>query len=139
MAGNRALAWAGAVASAGGGVGLALPTAQYLSARFPPGAAGPELALGLRLTCAGALAVAFLLVVLALRRRQDQPLAFVTLAGIAVAGILLRYLVVTIPAADELAPSASVSPAGGAWVLLASGLVLTVTGLVAAAAVQRAG
>ncbi|WP_020658008.1 hypothetical protein [Amycolatopsis benzoatilytica] len=137
MAGNRALGWAGTVAAVGGGVGLALPTAHYLPAHFPPGAAEPDLDLGLRLACAGALAFAFGLAVLTLRRRQDEPLAFTTLAGIAVAGILLRYLIVTLPKDDDLAPSAGVSPAVGAWVLLVSGLVLVATGLAAAAAVQR--
>lgn len=133
MAGNRALAWAGATAAVGGGVGLALPTAHYLSSRLPPGTAEPDLDLSLRLACAGALALAFALAILTLRRHRAEPLAFTTLTGIAVTGILLRYLVITLPGADQLAPSANVQPASGAWVLLASGLVSA-----AAAGAQRA-
>ncbi|GAB3375292.1 hypothetical protein [Amycolatopsis echigonensis] len=138
MAGNRALAWAGATAAVGGGVGLALPTAHYLSSRLPPGTAEPDLDLSLRLACAGALALTFALAILTLRRHQAEPLAFTTLTGIAVTGILLRYLVITLPGADQLAPSANVQPALGAWVLLASGLVSAATGLAAAAGAQRA-
>ncbi|MGV9298489.1 hypothetical protein [Amycolatopsis sp. NPDC003676] len=138
MAGNRALALAGATAAVGGGVGLALPTAHYLPSQLPLGALEPDLDLGLRLACAGALALAFALAVLTLRRHRAEPLAFTTLTGIAVAGILLRYLVITIPGANRLTPAAAVQPAAGAWVLLASGLVLAATGLAAAAAAQRA-
>ncbi|WP_406629390.1 hypothetical protein [Amycolatopsis sp. WGS_07] len=138
MAGNRALAWAGATAAVGGGVGLALPSAHYLPANLPLGGAEPDLDLGLRLVCAGALALAFALAVLTLRQRRAEPLAFASLTGIAVAGILVHYLVITIPGTNRLAPSAVVQPAAGAWVLLASGLVLAATGFAAAANVQRA-
>ncbi|UKD55746.1 hypothetical protein L3Q65_03220 [Amycolatopsis sp. FU40] len=137
MAGNRVLAWAGAIAAVGGGVGLALPTAHYLPSHLPLGGTEPDLDLGLRLACAGALALAFALAILTLRRRQAEPLAFTALTGIAVAGILLRYLVITLPSANRLAPSADVQPAAGAWVLLTAGLVLAATGLIAAANAQR--
>ncbi|MER6878526.1 hypothetical protein ABT279_51135, partial [Amycolatopsis sp. NPDC000673] len=119
-------------------VGLALPTAHYLPSHLPLGALEPDLDLGLRLVCAGALALAFALAILTLRRRQAEPLAFASLTGIAVAGILLHYLVITLPGVNRLAPSAAVQPAVGAWVLLASGLVLAATGFAAAAAAQRA-
>ncbi|WP_033291694.1 hypothetical protein [Amycolatopsis jejuensis] len=141
MAGDRAFrrvrAWAGVAAAVGGGAGLALPTAHYLTTRLPSGTPEPDLDLGLRLACAAALALAFALALLTLRRRRDEPLAFATLAGLAVAGVLLRYVLITLPRAGDLAPAAEIRPAAGTWVLLASGLVLTATGLAAAAAVQR--
>ncbi|MFD2473785.1 hypothetical protein [Amycolatopsis silviterrae] len=137
MASIRALAWAGATAAVGGGAGLALPSAHYLPSRLPLGGLEPDLDLGLRLVCAAALALAFALAVLTLRQRRAEPLAFASLAGIAVAGILVHYLVITLPGANRLIPAADVRPAAGAWVLLASGLVLAATGFAAAANVQR--
>ena len=120
-----------------GGAGLVLPSAHYLVERFPPGAADPDLGLGLRLACALALALAFALALAALQRHQDEPLAFACLPGIAVAGIAVQYLVLTLPRAAEMVPAARIAPASGAWVLLGVGLVLTVTGLAAGAASRR--
>jgi hypothetical protein len=120
-----------------GGAGLVLPSSQYLTERLPPGVADPELELGLRLACALAMALAFALALAALQRHQDEPLAFACLPGIAVTGIAVQYLVLTLPRVADLAPAARITPASGTWVLLGVGLVLTVTGLAAGVASRR--
>jgi hypothetical protein len=124
-------------AAVAGGAGLVLPSAQYLSERFPPGVADPDLGLGLRLACALAMALAFGLALAALQRLRDEPLAFACLPGIAVIGIAAQYLVLTLPRVADLAPAARIAPASGTWVLLGVGLVLTATGLAAGAASRR--
>jgi hypothetical protein len=124
-------------AAVAGGAGLVLPSAHYLSERFPPGTTDPDLGLGLRLACALAMALAFGLALAALQRHRDEPLAFACLPGIAVTGIAVQYLVLTLPHVADLAPAARIAPASGTWVLLGVGLALTVTGLAAGAASRR--
>ncbi|WP_370961271.1 hypothetical protein [Amycolatopsis sp. cg9] len=128
------------VAVAGLGViaGLTLRTATFPAA-LPPGTPDPELAVGLRLVCAAAVLVAGTLAYLTFARRQDEPLAMACLPGLVVTGVVLRHLVVTLPGVTRFQPAARVLPGAGAWVLLASGVAMTATGLAAAFAVRRAG
>ncbi|MEW2507338.1 hypothetical protein AB0878_43455 [Amycolatopsis sp. NPDC047767] len=135
LRGTRAvLVAAGAVA---GGVALVLPTAHFLSDRVPGDVPSPELSVALRLVCAVALAAAFALAWITLRRHSDEPLAFATLPGLVIVGIAVRYLVRTLPAYVDQLPAARIGPALGAWLILGVGLLLTVTGLVAGFATKR--
>ncbi|GAB3142400.1 hypothetical protein [Amycolatopsis sp. NPDC004378] len=128
------------VGLAGVGViaGLTLRTADYPGI-LPPGTPDPELDLGLRLVCAAAVLIAATLAYLTFARRQDEPLAMASLPGLVVTGVVLRHLVVTLPGVTRLQPAARIVPGAGSWVLLASGLAMTATGLAAAFAVRRAG
>jgi hypothetical protein len=129
-----------AVAATGLGViaGLTLRTAEYPGV-LPPGTPDPELGLGLRLVCAAAVLIAGTLAYLTFARKQDEPLAMTCLPGLVVTGVVLRHLVVTLPHVARFQPTARIVPGAGAWVLLASGLAMTATGLAAAFAVRRAG
>ncbi|MEV6898133.1 hypothetical protein [Amycolatopsis sp. NPDC051372] len=126
-----------AAAAVAGGVALVLPTAHALSDRLTDAAPGPELGVALRLVCAVALAAAFTLAWVSLRRHSDEPLAFATLPGLILCGIAVRYLVRTLPAAADVFPTAEIRPALGAWLLLGVGVLLTVTGLASGFAVKR--
>ncbi len=128
------------VAAAGLGVlaGLTLRTAEH-PGFLPPGTPDPELDLGLRLVCAAAVLVAGALAYLTLSRKRDEPLAMACLPGLVITGVVLRYLVVTLPQVMRIQPAARVAPGAGAWVLLASGIAMTATGLAAAFAARRAG
>jgi hypothetical protein len=128
------------VAAAGLGIiaGLTLRTADH-PGLLPPGTPDPELDLGLRLVCAAAVLVAGTLAYLTFARKRDEPLAMACLPGLVVTGVILRHLVVTLPQVARFEPAARIAPGAGSWVLLASGLVMTATGLAAAFAVRRAG
>ena len=128
-----------AVGIAGLGViaGLTLRTADY-AGMLPPGTPDPELDLGLRLVCAAAVLIAGTLAYLTFARHQDEPLAMASLPGLVVTGVVLRHLVVTLPGVTRIQPAARVVPGAGSWVLLASGVAMTVAGLAAAFAVRRA-
>lgn len=128
---------AAGIAGLGVIAGLTLRTAEY-PGMLPPGTPDPELALGLRLICAAAVLVAGTLAYLTFARHQDEPLAMTCLPGLVVTGVVLRHLVVTLPGVTRLQPAARVVPGAGSWVLLASGLAMTATGLAAAFAVRRA-
>ncbi|MET7997455.1 hypothetical protein ABZU76_41910 [Amycolatopsis sp. NPDC005232] len=126
-----------AATAVAGVVALVMPTAHALSDRLTDIAPGPELGLALRLVCAVAMAAAFALAWVTLRRHSDEPLAFAALPGLIVCGIAVRYLVRTLPAAAEVFPSAEIRPALGAWLLLGVGVLLTVMGLAAGFAAKR--
>lgn len=128
------------MAAAGVGViaGLTLRTADHVG-RLPPESPDPELDLGLRLICAAAVLAAFTLTYLTFARKRDEPLAMASLPGLVVTGVVLRHLVVTLPSVARYEPAAGIVPGAGAWVLLASGLAMTATGLAAAFAVKRPG
>ncbi|WP_326833800.1 hypothetical protein VSH64_02415 [Amycolatopsis rhabdoformis] len=126
-----------AATAVAGGVALVLPTAHFLADRLPGSEPGPELGLPLRLVCALALAAAFALAWIALRRHRDEPLAFAALPGLVVAGIAVRYLVRTLPAQADEFPAVAIGPALGAWLLLGVGALLTVLGFVAGFASKR--
>jgi hypothetical protein len=127
------------VAAAGLGViaGLTLRTADY-PGLLPPGTPDPEMALGLRLVCAAAVLLAATLTYLTFARHQDEPLALACLPGLVVTGVVLRHLVVTLPGVTRIQPAARIVPGAGTWVLLASGVAMTATGLAAAFAARRA-
>ncbi|WIX97714.1 hypothetical protein QRX60_26875 [Amycolatopsis mongoliensis] len=127
---------AAGVAGLGVIAGLTLRTAEY-PGMLPPGTPDPELALGLRLVCAAAVLLAGTLAYLTFARRQEEPLAMVCLPGLVVTGVILRHLVVTLPHVARFQPTARIAPGAGAWVLLASGVAMTATGLAAAFAVRR--
>jgi hypothetical protein len=118
--------------------GLTLRTAGY-AGTLPPSTPDPELSVGLRLLCAAAVLAAGTLVYLTFARKQEEPLAMTCLPGLVVTGVILRHLVVTLPGAARFQPAARIVPGAGAWVLLASGIAMTATGLAAAFAVRRAG
>lgn len=127
-----------ALAALGVIAGLTLRTAEHTGV-LAPSTPDPELALGLRLVCAAAVLAAGTLSYATFARRRDEPLALACLPGLVVTGVVLRHLVVTLPGAARFQPAARIVPGAGAWVLLASGVAMTATGLAAAFAVRRAG
>jgi drug/metabolite transporter (DMT)-like permease len=135
LRGTRAVLVAGTAVA--GGVALVLPTAHSLPGKLPADDLGPELSLALRIVCAVALAAAFALAWVTLKRHSDEPLAFAMLPGLVIAGIAVRYLLRTLPAYADEFPAAGIGPALGAWLLLGVGALLTVTGLAAGFALKR--
>ena len=117
-------------------VGLTLRTAER-AGRVLPDAVDAELGIGLRLVCAAAALAAFTLAYLAFARKRDEPLAVASLPGLVVTGVVLRYLVVTLPGLARFQPTAGIGPGPGAWMLLAAGIAMTATGLAAAFSVRR--